>query len=396
MIKAIQIQNFKSIKNAYIDLDAFNVLIGKNGSGKSTLITAINLTVQLTKEVPLSTALRSIAPVSSELFNDGSEEKICKIELFIDISKTRRYKFDYVIGLNKSYNEKIARFVIVSETLSKIIKNEKHIIYNRKKDKLFKGDDDIFVPTKLSSDKLVLGNYFEDEVTEVAHHISEYTTIDSIHTGKGEERTIIDGQRPDMKTVDGIATALFIKSPELLKQASDEIKEIIPDFMEPVVINLNEVNHEKEEAKKDADIAQFYVFWSYFHSTMVHSRFALSGGDLRTILLIYTLFLLPENSSLAIEEIENGIHVGRIKKLIDLIKTVAKNKNIQLLITTHSLEVLGEMVLTTEVVYSIKDKKKGTYYRHLTNTDEYKAMKEELHDKEPDVKDFFDSGFLIR
>ncbi|MEZ4930545.1 MAG: AAA family ATPase [Saprospiraceae bacterium] len=37
-IKSVHIQNFKSIRNAEIELDQINVLIGPNGAGKSNLI----------------------------------------------------------------------------------------------------------------------------------------------------------------------------------------------------------------------------------------------------------------------------------------------------------------------------------------------------------------------
>ena len=50
MIERINISNYKSIRNAEIDLKMINVLIGPNGAGKSNFISFFDLTRHLLEQ----------------------------------------------------------------------------------------------------------------------------------------------------------------------------------------------------------------------------------------------------------------------------------------------------------------------------------------------------------
>jgi predicted ATP-dependent endonuclease of OLD family len=43
------------------------------------------------------------------------------------------------------------------------------------------------------------------------------------------------------------------------------------------------------------------------------------------------------------EELENGIHPNRLNVLVDLIENQVKNKNVQVVATTHSPQLLGHL-----------------------------------------------------
>jgi predicted ATPase len=68
-----------------------------------------------------------------------------------------------------------------------------------------------------------------------------------------------------------------------------------------------------------------------------------SDGTLRFLGFLAS-FLGPETPSFYFfEELENGIHPTRLNLLIDLIENQVKNKNIQVVATTHSPQLLGRL-----------------------------------------------------
>jgi predicted ATPase len=68
-----------------------------------------------------------------------------------------------------------------------------------------------------------------------------------------------------------------------------------------------------------------------------------SDGTLR-FLAFLAAFLGPHPSSfLFFEELENGVHPTRLSLLLDLVENQVKNKNIQVVATTHSPQLLGRM-----------------------------------------------------
>jgi predicted ATPase len=87
----------------------------------------------------------------------------------------------------------------------------------------------------------------------------------------------------------------------------------------------------------------------------------LSDGTLRCIAIVAAVLTGPENSIVVVEEIDNGVHPGRAKGLIDSISTIGKHQNIDLLITTHNATLLNGLsrdnLLGVSVAY--RDEKTG-------------------------------------
>jgi predicted ATPase len=68
-----------------------------------------------------------------------------------------------------------------------------------------------------------------------------------------------------------------------------------------------------------------------------------SDGTLR-FLAFLAAFLGPHTASFYFfEELENGIHPTRLNVLVDLIEAQVKNKNVQVVATTHSPQLLGRL-----------------------------------------------------
>ena len=81
----------------------------------------------------------------------------------------------------------------------------------------------------------------------------------------------------------------------------------------------------------------------------------LSDGTLRCIALLAAVMSEPKNSVIAIEELDNGIHPSRARKLMDALSRIASQRGIDLIITTHNVTLLNSLskedVLGVSVVY---------------------------------------------
>jgi len=100
----------------------------------------------------------------------------------------------------------------------------------------------------------------------------------------------------------------------------------------------------------------------YLSSSELVDAKKLSDGTLRCIALVSSMLTMPENGVLVIEEIDNDIHPGRVRKLIESLQMLGRERNIDIILTTHNAFLLNSYdknkLLGVSVVY--RDKEKGT------------------------------------
>ena len=62
----------------------------------------------------------------------------------------------------------------------------------------------------------------------------------------------------------------------------------------------------------------------------------LSDGTLRTLAILTAFETVAEGSRIVVEEFDNGLHPSRVGVLTEAIAEVAKNRHLQVLVTTHN------------------------------------------------------------
>lgn len=68
----------------------------------------------------------------------------------------------------------------------------------------------------------------------------------------------------------------------------------------------------------------------------------LSSGEQNEIILLFRLiFEVSDNSVLLIDEPENSLHVVWQQKFLDDIQEIAKTKNLQVIVSTHSISIVA-------------------------------------------------------
>lgn len=67
-----------------------------------------------------------------------------------------------------------------------------------------------------------------------------------------------------------------------------------------------------------------------------YSEFHFGAGEASVIRTVAEIEIIPENSIVLLEEIENGLHPLAVRRLVEYLMDVAKRKNLQIIFTTHS------------------------------------------------------------
>jgi predicted ATPase len=91
------------------------------------------------------------------------------------------------------------------------------------------------------------------------------------------------------------------------------------------------------------------------NATAEYSEFHFGAGESSIIRIVTEIELLPENSLILIEEIENGLHPVATRRLTEYLIAAADRKRVQVIFTTHSDDALA--VLPHDAVWACLDGK---------------------------------------
>lgn len=77
------------------------------------------------------------------------------------------------------------------------------------------------------------------------------------------------------------------------------------------------------------------------YNSIKYSSLSMSAGEQRVFYILSQVFNAPKYSLILIDEIDLLLHVFALKRLLEVIYNRAEEKNLQIIFTTHSLEVLN-------------------------------------------------------
>lgn len=120
----------------------------------------------------------------------------------------------------------------------------------------------------------------------------------------------------------------------------------------------------------------------------------LSDGTLRFLGTLVALRTAPPGSFMLMEEPETGLHPQRIHLLVEYLESVTRERNIQVIATTHSpqlLQVLSKETLRNAVLCARMADQPGTVLRRLGELPHFDEVSSRSH-----VDHLFTTGWLER
>ncbi len=375
MIKSFIFENFKSFEKAEMNLEAVTSLIGSNSSGKSNAIEGIQILAEIATGRDLSVILDGTRNSASHV--RGGSSACCRF-------KTLSFKLGCLVDLDEThdllYYIRVStgkRIWIEEEALYKVNNGKTYLtgaekIFKTKAASRDSGDIRVeYNDKKLGRNPDIMCMRFSSVLSQLRSKLPQNTERDLeclnyinlvLDNLKGifvlnpvpkDMRDYVRITDVEMKeNSENISSVLYHLCQDSEKKK--ELLEVICDLPENEVLDI-------EFIKTQLDDVIFGLKEKYMNASEVVDAKRLSDGTLRCIASIAAILSIPENGTLVMEEIDNGIHPGRVSVLIKKLSKIGKERKIDIILTTHNPVLLNqydrEKLLGVSVVY--RDEEKG-------------------------------------
>lgn len=371
MLKQINLKNWKSFKEATLYIDPITILIGTNSSGKSNIIDALDFLSRIPEAKSLESAL--IGDSHTPGIRGGLEWVVKKPETQFTLEavisgeykqEDKQVEFDYLYSITSEIEPKIQ---LINEFIKLLKSNENDGINNSSENTLSRIDS--FPHPSLSGIKMTLGKYESSELNELFpssefilmnqkylpfyNFYSSRTTLWS-HTTTIEvlkKIFIINPIPQNMRDYSPLSKTLEQDGSNIagvLAALPEAEKEKIEQTLLSYLSQLPEGDLQRvwaEPVGRLGSDAMLYCEekWGENHEPLLVDARGMSDGTLRFLAILTALLTRPEGSLIVIEEVDNGLHPSRTGLLLQMLQEIGKNRNIDILVTTHNPALMDEL-----------------------------------------------------
>ncbi len=314
MIQKIHINNFKSIHELTLELGDLNIFIGENGCGKTNILEAIgfgfagatnhlneefllNRGIRVTDDKLMKSAFNSQNNETIDILFEHNQNKKTYIKAFF-IEQLNTWFAPFIDNNSKKYDENLKKF-------RKIITEKLENINNLSK----------FIQTNMGFDNFI--NYAPENY--FLRRFEEEGQIRPLGIrGEGLFKHLVD---------------IYKKNPTLLEQIGTELRLI--SWFDGFEIPKDLMFSEKKINIKDKYLEEL----EYFDQRSANEGFLY-------LLFYFTLFMSPNTPSFfAIDNIDNSLNPKLCAELIKKLVKLSKEKEKQVLLTTHNPAILDGLDL---------------------------------------------------
>lgn len=347
LIRRVVIHNYKSIAQCDVTLGRFNVLVGRNGSGKSNFLDALQFVAQALSPGSLSHALESRGGMANVLRRGMKTGDNFRIELQVQWSRSQA---DYVIQIAKQPH---GAFVVDEERLDyrtseKGIPLFKRFIRNREK-LSDSGDSDVDI-SSISKESLYLPFASIQYVVYgyVREALASLSIYNPIPSPMRRPHLIESGTtlKESGSNLTSVVSRLSRERPKTLARIIEYLAQIVPGLVtvQPLEIGGYEILEFRLQVPGESQPRTF-------------QSQNMSDGTLRSLAVLVAAlqFLESPDSShvIGIEEPEAAIHPSAMAVLLDALREASVNT--QILITTHSPDLVDGVDLDTDHLFAVSD-----------------------------------------
>ncbi|MCX6213289.1 AAA family ATPase [Spirosoma sp.] len=335
MLKRVSIQNFKSLKDVTLDLQKVNLLIGPNNSGKTNFLKALEFFDLYANE--------KASINNSILFHKNPSNRM-----------SIKVSFEEIFGDDKKYyvHYLLSSFVTPSE-----------ILFNKSNSQVW-----VFNSQKIDSEE-------ENKTT-----VSKSSTAQALDVRLGplkvykpDPNKLIQpgpvGTKEELVNADASNLVGFLDlmlgkyRRNVFSRTEADLHKCIPEFDE---INLDDASPTDEIKKLFGDKSFKRIGLANSKQGVTYWADELSEGTLYFLALLCIINQPNPPKLLLLEEPEKGIHPRRIREVMDFIRRLVAEKDIQVIMTTHSPLLLDEFAESPESVFVFdKDAEGATIVNNL-------------------------------
>lgn len=387
MLKSIHIEQFKSYKNQDLPLAPLTLLIGANASGKSNALEAFRFLCWIAQGQKLSVLKHRVDDGEQVLrgrVDDLGYIKSSTFTLGCQVTEKDWDQFDIEIAIRSGDLHIIQEMISCQKEIFPLYRVEQpsagvgtdiRVSYNNftrggRKPQLV-CTDQIAVMCQLASSAMFAANHkrAQIEIPRVTNDFQDLlaTTIflDPVPSLMRGDSYIESTLRGDCSNISGVLYSLW-SEPRNRKY----ILEFIKSLPEQDIIGIKFFKDKRNRVYLELreNFGNVEREWSVE---------LLSDGTLRVLAIAAALLSAPAGATVVIEEVDNGVHPSRARKLLNTMREQANRRGVRLLLTTHNpalMDALPDEALG-DVVFCYRGAEEGdTKLVRLSDLEDYAGL----------------------
>lgn len=381
MIKELRVENWKSFDQATLYIDPLTIVMGTNASGKSNLVEALLFLQRIGSGVDVDEAIRGNDVLLSLR---GEAEWICckpsdcfSLEALVEVPEGEDLRYRVNVWVDRigvlAFDEQLTR--IDNAPIGAIPNEEpvfktkqvsyppsqggpptesgiRHSVLGEVVHRYAVGmqQQEISYQTAAGDQKNIMSHGYSSSFLRIAHgmglakddlkavqyvveHLERIAIFDPIPSHMRDYAPLSERLKSDGSNIAGVLAALDPQHRTKVEQILTRYLKALPErdikrvWTEPV-------------GKFGTD-AMLYCEegWEGAASHEIDAR-AMSDGTLRYLAIVAAMLLRPPGSLLVIEEVDNGLHPSRAHLLIEMLRTLGAERQIDVIVTTHNPALL--------------------------------------------------------
>jgi len=394
MLKKIRLTNFKSFVDEEVEVAPLTLLVGANASGKSNFLDAIRVLQGLTLDLTVREVLDGEEKASSDAWpgiRGSSQEAAWRRASSFSIESTWCAPNDETRGL---YGAEIGRIEqepqLIDITHGIACRTAPSIVCES--EWIERGG--VRMPSPFKDDqKSILGSSNLVRLSQTSKSLQgiQLLPLRSL-------RFAVEGAR--FLEIQPAAMREYGRRGAPLGNEGKNFSGVLADLSEDPIVRHSFVTWLREvcapeikdldfvEVKDLGDVMAFFV---EKEGTRISAR-SLSDGTLRFLGTLLALQTARSGDVLLIEEIGEGLHPTRIQFLLELLESAVRQRNVQVIATTHSPVVLQWLTperLREVIVFGRVPDRPGSLMRRLGEIPYF----EEVIQRE-EIDELFSTGWL--
>ena len=380
MLKQITLENWKSFRHAELYIDPLTVLIGTNASGKSNVVDALDFLNSMMQRASVETVL--IGGRFTPGIRGGIEwaarkpETKFSFQVLVD-GKDKGNDYFYKITV-----ENTPTVQVVDESLTLI--DSQNISDNNSCQQLF------FVSFTYEKNRIIYKHYeAEKEVIEKIYPTPNPWLGHSTDKIPFYEFDDINQMMSAQIIVPEILKNIFILNPipsqmrypsplsTKLERDGSNIAGVLAALPQPIKAQVEEKLLKYLAKLPEGDMQKVWSesvgrlgrdailyceeIWNLNQEPIIVDASGMSDGTLRFLAILTAMLTQPKNSLIVIEEVDNGLHPSRARLLLEMLREIGQERQIDILVTTHNPALLDELTpdFIPFVMVAYRDKQTG-------------------------------------
>lgn len=345
MITELRLRNWKSFSDATLFIDPITVIIGTNASGKSNIFDALKLLSTLASPVDIMDIAKNVRGGAEGIIRRG--EQLCNLTITMEGDKSKEQLiFDVALALDEQKNVYIKDESLILNTTKKNL-----VLFERKElDEMNKSLVSVALYTE--------GKPRYQNFSAKTSVLSQIEYVNCVRRIKDSVLAVVDNLKkirlsnpipermrdfaPLSKTIAEDASNLAGYLANLDEKSQASTYEAILKYLKP--LPDRDIKSIRADKIPMTDKAMLFCTeeWTADH-TQEQSALGMSDGTLRFAGIIAMLVTAEDKALILLEELDKGVHPSRAKDLVKMLKEIGKQKQLDIICTTHNATFVDEL-----------------------------------------------------